>query len=328
MAAPTKQGLDYFRYSMGLLKDRKLRRVKMKYGPAAPLVYLSLLELIYSDKGYYTRWDDDTVWEILEYLQGAYCPNAETVRKIVEDLAACGLFDGDCFNSKILTSKRIQAEYYNATVERKAVDVDFSVWILSESEMRSISGKSVILHNFINRPINGVNRPINGDNQANYQQSRVEKSRVEKSREENTQSEEDCGENPSDFPLSIPFGISKKEDLKEDPLVQQGSYRFVSLRKSEWENLVKEVGAHGANRCLDILNRYKGSTGKKYKSDYWAIQNWVIDAWKKEEEKKASSHSSSYDIDEFNQRGFHVPKVSSDSSKESEGEQNETAKRT
>ena len=45
--APVKQGLDYFRYRMGLLKDRKLRKAKMKYGPAAPVVYLALLELIY-----------------------------------------------------------------------------------------------------------------------------------------------------------------------------------------------------------------------------------------------------------------------------------------
>ena len=53
--APVKQGLDYFRYRMGLLKDRKLRKAKMKYGPAAPVVYLALLELIYSDKGYYLK---------------------------------------------------------------------------------------------------------------------------------------------------------------------------------------------------------------------------------------------------------------------------------
>lgn len=89
--APVKQGLDYFRYRMGLLKDRKLRKAKMKYGPAAPVVYLALLELIYSDKGYYLKYDDDVIWNVMEYLQGAYCPSAETVRGIVEDLVACEL---------------------------------------------------------------------------------------------------------------------------------------------------------------------------------------------------------------------------------------------
>jgi hypothetical protein len=30
------------------------------------------------------------------------------------------------------------------------------------------------------------------------------------------------------------------------------------------------------------MNNYKGATGKKYKSDYLAILNWVIDKVKKE----------------------------------------------
>lgn len=177
--APTKQGLDYFKYSLGLLKDRKFRPAKMKFGAAASVVYLALLELIYSDKGYYVGYDDNLVWDVQEYLQGAYCPNADTVREIIETLVACGLFDGDQFKAKILTSKRVQMEYYNSTVERKAVKIDFSIWLLTESEMGAISGKSVILHNFANRTNSAANRANSEDNQPISEQSRGEKSTEE-----------------------------------------------------------------------------------------------------------------------------------------------------
>ena len=45
-----KQGLDYFPFTIGLLKDRKLRKLKVKFGYMVTIVYISLLELIYSDK--------------------------------------------------------------------------------------------------------------------------------------------------------------------------------------------------------------------------------------------------------------------------------------
>ena len=293
MAAPTKQGLDYFRYSMGLLKDRKLRKVKMKYGPAAPVVYLALLELIYTDKGYYLVYDDDVIWNILEYLQGAYCPSAETVRGIVEDLVACELFSGDHFKSKILTSKRIQAEYYNATVERKAVDVDFSVWLLSESEMKAISGKSVILRNFINRPINGVNRPINGDNRPNNKQSRVEKSRVEKSRVEYRQPEKSA-----DFPHQIIEEVEQRTGPLDKAAVQeiQGFFgQGMSLGMICWAS---ELAA-GKEKPWPYMRTILQNKLKQGILDVSALPTGG---------KAGKTEHRSYDIEEFERRGFVIPK--------------------
>ena len=77
-----KQGLDYFPFTIGLLKDRKLRKLKVKFGYMVTIVYISLLELIYSDKGYYISYGldskDDVICDILENLQGRYTPEAET----------------------------------------------------------------------------------------------------------------------------------------------------------------------------------------------------------------------------------------------------------
>ena len=49
------------------------------------------------------------------------------------------------------------------------------------------------------------------------------------------------------------------------------------MKEEEYAKLVADFGKADADRLLDILNNYKGSTGKKYKSDYLAIRSWCVD---------------------------------------------------
>lgn len=175
MAAPKKRGLDYFPFEIGLLQDRKLRKLKMQYGTIATTTYLSILEMIYGDKGYYLEYaenKDDVIWQVLEIMQGRFQPAAETVSDVIDGLVDVQLFSADYY-PKIITSKRVQQTYYSATVDRKAVEVNFEIWMLSEEEMRALSSKSLILQQFLNCPKNEVNRPINGVNRPNNSQSKV-----------------------------------------------------------------------------------------------------------------------------------------------------------
>jgi hypothetical protein len=179
LAAPYKQGLDYYPRDIGMMKDRKFRKPRMKHGYVVNDVYDALLDLIYGDKGYYLDYSepDDVIWEIQQYIFGKYQVSTEEIAEIIEELAACGLFSGDCFRSKILTSKRIQQVFYKATVDRRAIDINFGIWLLSASEMKELSSKSIILEKFINRPNNGVNQPNNEDNQPINPQSREKESK-------------------------------------------------------------------------------------------------------------------------------------------------------
>ena len=54
------------------------------------------------------------------------------------------------------------------------------------------------------------------------------------------------------------------------------------MLESEYSKLKQDHGEKNTNLFITILNNYKGSTGKKYKSDYMTILNWVIDKAKKE----------------------------------------------
>jgi len=62
---------------------------------------------------------------------------------------------------------------------------------------------------------------------------------------------------------------------------------FVSMTNDEYSSLVAKLGnEERVKRAIEILDNYKGAKGKKYKSDYRAILNWVIDRLEEEEQKK------------------------------------------
>lgn len=58
---------------------------------------------------------------------------------------------------------------------------------------------------------------------------------------------------------------------------------FVTMTNAEHEKLVSTYGTDFVNQCIEILDNYKGSKGKEYKSDYRAILSWVVDEVQKEQ---------------------------------------------
>lgn len=67
---------------------------------------------------------------------------------------------------------------------------------------------------------------------------------------------------------------------------------FVSLTEEEHQKLIAEHGEPKTTRMIGILNNYKGSSGKKYKSDYLAILNWVIKRVEEEDRKPSGNRRS------------------------------------
>lgn len=185
--AEFKCGLDYYSHYIGMTKDSKLRKIRKQYGSVGVDVWLAVLDLIYSDRGYYIPYGDeneidDVTWKVSDYVKGKYAPDVTTVEEIIESLVACGLFSGDLFKLGILSSKRIQLQYYVSTVERKAVEVIPEYWIVSLDEMKKLSERSSILRFFSNRPNIGDNRPISEENRPNTEQSKAKESKVKQSK--------------------------------------------------------------------------------------------------------------------------------------------------
>lgn len=60
---------------------------------------------------------------------------------------------------------------------------------------------------------------------------------------------------------------------------------FVTMTNAEYEKLVSTYSKKFADQCIKTLDNYKGSSGKKYRSDYRAILSWVVDKVKKDVSK-------------------------------------------
>ena len=70
-----------------------------------------------------------------------------------------------------------------------------------------------------------------------------------------------------------------KTKLKAAERIKQAYAEFVTLTEAEYQKLVEQFGEVPAKEMINILSNYKGSTGKKYKSDYRTILNWVVDRY-------------------------------------------------
>jgi len=91
-----------------------------------------------------------------------------------------------------------------------------------------------------------------------------------------------------DQPENTPKPSRSKRKKEPDP-AKTDYAEFVSLTDDEYAALVTKLGEEGAKRCIEILDNYKGANGKKYKSDYRAILNWVIERFKEEKAKGGDS---------------------------------------
>ena len=81
-----------------------------------------------------------------------------------------------------------------------------------------------------------------------------------------------------------PEPSSQSPDVKKSNKPEKREFaEFVSMTNDEYSSLVTELGEQGAKRCIEILDNYKGSKGKKYASDYRAILSWVINRYNEEQ---------------------------------------------
>ncbi len=66
----------------------------------------------------------------------------------------------------------------------------------------------------------------------------------------------------------------KEKDLDKDKDKKEYA-QYVHMTEQEYVKLVHDYGKGGAADMIAKLDNYKGSCGKKYKSDYRAILSWV-----------------------------------------------------
>ena len=105
-----------------------------------------------------------------------------------------------------------------------------------------------------------------------------------------------------DIELDIEYKSGKKHVQFDTPTAKKHYAEFVTMTNDEYKSLVDDerLGSVAAvNRCIEILDNYKGSSGRKYKSDYRAILNWVVDRYCEEISKNNKHTSNNNGLDEL-----------------------------
>lgn len=166
MARKVKEGLDYFTLDCNM--NDKIKLIEAEFGIKAFAIIVKLYQKIYSERGYYCEWNEDVALLFIASLGG----NSGVSKSLIDIILAAsirrGIFSQELYeNFGILTSKRIQEQYFDAVSRREKVEVE------KEYLLVKVCKNMVIVNN------NSINVDINSQNVSNNSQSREEKSREE-----------------------------------------------------------------------------------------------------------------------------------------------------
>ena len=174
-----KSGIDYFPLDVTL--DEKFELIEAEFGLTGFGVVVKLLQRIYGGQGYYIEWTNEVALLFAKRIG----VGGSVVSEIVEASIKRGIFDETIYKKyHVLTSKGIQARYFEAVSRRKSVEVKRAYLLVSVADF----AKNVNIL-YANDNIFGKNADIS--QQSKVKESKVEKSKVKKSSVTGAQARED-----------------------------------------------------------------------------------------------------------------------------------------
>lgn len=247
MAAPYKTGLDYFPLDVDIDQDDKVALIEAQFPEKGFEIIIKLLAKIYKE-GYYYQWTNK---EKLLFLSNRIrnSVNMDYLDRVIDSCLDWGFFDRELFNKyKILTSRGIQKRYFKICNTARRKDVK-------------------IIRDFL--LLNNVNSYINLNNVVFYSIKSNINTTKEREREREIEIEKE-----------IEKEIKNENENTHSPGNGKIKYaEFVLLKEEEYQKLVEKHDDLAVKRMIEILDNYKGSKGKTYKSDYRAILNWVEESY-------------------------------------------------
>lgn len=259
MPRPIKNGLAYFPFDVDFFSDKKIKRLRAKFGTDGITVYMYLLCEIYRN-GYYIEYDEDLILDISDELN----ISEGSTTQIMKYLLSRSLLTEISTLAKsvtILTAVSIQRRYQEAKKGGKRdVVVERDYWLLPKNETNSFIKLYHDENNSENNPNNSEN---NFDNSEIYSQSKVKKSKV------------------------------KESKVNVCPGGTYGQHGHVNLTKQEYDDLCKLYLVATVNEYIERVDSYlhKNPNIKAHASHYQTILDWL----EKDGADKKSNHS--YDLD-------------------------------
>jgi len=244
MARPFKQGLEYFALDVNMSDEVEL--IEAVHGLVGFAVLIKLFQKIYSE-GYFIEWQEKD--QIL--FSNRVSDDRNRVTSIVSDCIKWGIFNSDMYRQYgILTSRRIQEQYFTATYKRVKVTAirEYLIIDVDDRDHVSIIGVSDIR--------NGATTKVSDD--SNGATSRV--SVVQSTQSKVKQS---------------------KEKVKDKDLVESDATKTSKVTQSDqfdqfWAIYPRKVGKKAALNIWtrlkpdkDLLEQILRAVEKQKKLDQW-----------------------------------------------------------
>ena len=135
MARPRKENLNYFSFDVDFFSDKKIKRLKAKFGADGIVVYQYILCEIYHN-GYYVECDEDFILDISDYFNFS----ENKTMQILNYLFNRSLLVSILVESvKVITATSVQRRYQEAKKEvgkNRGIFVDKRIWLLKEEETK------------------------------------------------------------------------------------------------------------------------------------------------------------------------------------------------
>lgn len=186
--------------------------------------------------------------------------------------------------------------YYEVIRELpKDLQTEFLIGILEfmfENKEPTFNGLNKAIWNLIERPLTISKNKAKNSKKEEFNE--IKSKSNENQIEIKSKSNENQQETFDTISLSISNSISNKEvedrvigeEVKNSKKETKKHFaEFVTMTNAEYEKLISTYGETFTNRCIEVLDNYKGSKGKTYKSDYRAVLSWVVGKVNEEKQK-------------------------------------------
>lgn len=202
MARKIKEGLDYFELDCRL--NQKFKLIEAEFGLKGFALIVKLWQQIYSQHGYYCEFSKDDKLLFLSELGGNSGADENLIDQVVTASIRRGIFSEDLYEKyQILTSRRIQEQYFNAVSRREIVEVEKAYLLLEVGHFSNIVYR------------NEENVYRNEENVDRNTQRKEKKRKEEKRKEEESKYETSCTNNNTSSDSRLLVYVDTKEELEE-----------------------------------------------------------------------------------------------------------------
>lgn len=246
MARKHKIGIDYFSHDVDMLQDKKVKLLKAKFGLVGYAVYNRLLEEIYRDKGYFLKIDEDFTLLFCDESKIDY----EKFIVILNECIDKELFNKEIFEEfNIITSKRIQINYMEATKRRSRVEF--------LKEYLLVNNKEISEHynlKKVNVNINNLNVNIN---EVNADISTQRKGKERKEKESKQQPRTRAKEKP--VVVNKKILVEKVQEILDDQVNEKEAAKLLHLANNNLDTVqekAKVMEQYSKTNSIKSVHRY------------------------------------------------------------------------